>query len=239
MWLLYNFTRLFTGEPTHWWRGHPSCYIFTLTHAVSIETIVFKISRSYATRGCGCAEQLFCHLAACLAACPIRITLAFCCWLCSKKIGPLTIVNCFSLTLNKDGVHLFTPNHQCCVKAPLITESSFVLWSSPSRMLATACWQTDDPHHRLSVLEGVPLEQYALVALAKPSVNTKNKSSGIHLPFFCPSTLFLHPCLCHFHSSPFSHAWPCLWTALTTFHAVIKSTAKWARQRGEWAQAAK
>lgn len=75
------------------------------------------------------------------------------------------------------------------------------------------------------LLEGVPLEQYSLVALAKPSVSTKNKPSGIHLPFFCPSTLFLHPA--SISIPPLFHMLdPAFWTALTTFHVVIKSTAK-------------
>lgn len=63
----------------------------------------------------------------------------------------------------------------------------------------------------------------AMVALAKPSVNAKNKPSGINLPFFCPSPYSF------IHAFPFISI-PPFFTCLTlsteiTFHVVIKSAA--------------
>ena len=45
-------------------------------------------------------------------------------------------------------------NRTCNVKAPLITEGGLVLRLNPSQVLATACWETDEPLHRLLAVEG-------------------------------------------------------------------------------------
>lgn len=112
------------------------------------------------------------------------------------------------------------------------TESSFVLWGNLSKMLATARWLTDDPHQRLSVLEGVPLEQYGLVALAKPSVKTKKQAVWYSFTFLLPlHSIPLFPAFASISIPPLFHMLdPAFWTALTAFHAVIESTTR-ARQR--------
>lgn len=139
-------------------------------------------SRRYGRmRLCSPALLSPCCLCGCLSD-QSGILFALCCWLSSEKVGPPTAAHCFSLHPEQKWGPSLQPH------SPVLCESS----NDEQKQLFAAQQSVTDARDRLltdCLLEGVPLGQYGLGALAKPWVNTKKQAAWYSFTWLLP----LHP----------------------------------------------